>query len=220
MNRATFVLVMAALVGLVVGATFGAQWVGHAFPEPGVHGPWHASRAAGFVAYLGLWASLLVGLLMSSAWFDGLVNRGRLLAIHQTLAVAGVAFAVLHALVLIPDQWTAFGFVDLFVPFAAGYRPVLSGLGTVALFLFALVTFSFWIRSAIGARTWRYIHYASFVAYLAALWHGLRLGTDSAELWAASLYVGTVSLLLAAVAMRITYRRAAPASRAKVASHA
>jgi hypothetical protein len=80
---------------------------------------------------------------MSSAWFDGLVNRGRLVAAHQTLAVAGVAFALLHALVLIPDQWTSFGLLDLFVPFAADFRPALSGLGTISFFLFAMVTFSF-----------------------------------------------------------------------------
>ena len=220
MNKTPLVLALTALMGLVGGALFGAQWPGHAFPDPGTHGPWYASRAAGLAAYLALWGSLLVGLLMSSAWFDGLVNRGRLLAVHQTLAVVGVVFALAHALVLIPDQWTSLGLVDLFVPFAAGYRPVLMGLGTVALFLFALVTFSFWFRAAIGTRVWRFIHYASLVAYAAALWHGLRLGTDTGQLWAGALYLVTVSLLSGAFAMRFTYRRPAPPPRAKVAAHA
>jgi predicted ferric reductase len=220
MIKATIVLLSASLLGLLLGAGFTAQWFDHAFPDPGAHGPWYASRAAGLAAYLALWASLQVGLLMSSAWFDGLVNRGRLVAAHQTLAVAGVAFALLHALVLIPDQWTSFGLLDLFVPFAADFRPALSGLGTISFFLFAMVTFSFWFRSTIGTRSWRLIHYASLVAYAAALWHGLRLGTDTAEIWAASLYVATLSLFLAAVALRLTHRRPIRRPRANVMQNA
>jgi predicted ferric reductase len=194
--------------------------MGYVFPDAGGHGPWYASRAAGFAAYLALWASLVVGIVMSSTWLDGMVNRARLLAAHQTLAVIGVAFAFAHALVLIPDQWTAFSPVDLFVPFASQFERMQAGVGTVALWLFAIVTFSFWARGLIGPAMWKLIHYASVVAYLAALWHGARLGSDSGEWWAAALYIVTFSLLLGVFATRLTYSRPRREPRAKAAAGA
>jgi sulfoxide reductase heme-binding subunit YedZ len=218
--KAPHVLGIAALVGLAVGLVFGSHWMGHVFPDAGGHGPWYASRAAGFAAYLALWAALLVGIVMSSTWLDGIVNRARLFAAHQTLAFVGVAFVFAHALVLIPDQWTAFSPVDLFVPFASSFERLQTGVGTVALWLFAIVTFSFWVRTLIGPAMWRLIHYSSVLAYMAALWHGVRLGTDTAEWWAALLYIVTVSVLLGAFATRFTYSRPRRQPRAKAAAGA
>jgi predicted ferric reductase len=218
--KAPHVLGIAALAGLALGLSFGSHWIGYVFPDAGGHGPWYASRAAGFAAYLALWASLVVGILMSSTWLDGIVNRGQLLAAHQTLAVIGVAFALAHAAVLIPDQWTAFSPVDLFVPFASQFERVQTGVGTIALWLFAIVTFSFWVRTLLGPAMWRMIHYASVVAYLAALWHGARLGTDTAQWWAAALYIGTFSILLGAFVTRLTYARPRREPRARAAARA
>lgn len=192
--------------GLLLG-TFVAAPLGHLLPPAQGHGAWYASRAAGLVAYLFLWLSLAGGLLMSSAWFDGIVNRGRLLALHQSFAIAGLALGLGHALVLIPDGWTHFGLVDLFVPFASYYQPADTALGTIALYLFAIVSFSFWFRGAIGIATWRWIHRASFVAYGAALWHGFRIGTDTQTLPVQLLYLLTSSLLVGALVLRLTYVR-------------
>ena len=101
----------------------------------GPHSAWYASRATGITSYLLIWLSLVGGLLMSSAWFDGLIGRGRLLAFHQTAAILGVLLGLSHALVLIPDGWTKFSYYDLFVPFGSYYKPLLSGIGTLSLYL-------------------------------------------------------------------------------------
>ncbi len=216
---ARLVIALSLVAGLVLGTIVLAP-VAHRLPSADGHGAWYASRAAGLVAYLFLWAALAGGLLMSSAWFDGIINRARLLAIHQSLSLAGLALALGHALVLIPDDWTRFGLLDLFVPFASYYARADAALGTLALYLFAIVTFSFWFRNAIGPVTWRWVHRASFVAYLAALWHGVRIGTDSRVLPVTLLYLLTSSLVLGSLALRLTYVRprrrpaARPPSRA------
>lgn len=193
--------------GLVVGVRFGGDIVSTAVPDPGSHGAWYGSRAAGLASYLMLWVAITGGVLMSSAWFDGIVNRGRLLAIHQAAAIAGLALGLAHALLLIPDGWTDFGFVDLFIPFASPYERPLTGIGTTSLYLFAIVTFSFWVRGAIGTKAWRWIHYSSAIAFAGAAWHGIQLGSDTEAAWARALYLGTTMLLLGAVILRVTYVR-------------
>jgi predicted ferric reductase len=82
-----------------------------------------------------------------------------------------------------------------------------AGVGTLALYLGALVTFSFWFRGRIGTRTWRYLHYLSVMVFFAALWHGLQLGTDSEEQWARVIYVGTSLSLVLGIVIRLTYVR-------------
>ncbi|MCX7617916.1 ferric reductase-like transmembrane domain-containing protein [Tepidiforma sp.] len=207
------VITAAVAAGLLAGAAASLPLAGVLPPADG-HGAWYASRAAGLTAYLFLWLSLAGGLLMSSAWFDGLVNRARLLAAHQAFALAGLALGLGHALVLIPDGWTDFGLADLFIPFASSYERADTALGTIALYLFAIVTFSFWFRGAIGPATWRWVHRAAFVAYLAALWHGVRIGTDTSAPPVALFYVLTASMLVGALTVRLVYvrpRRQAPA---------
>ncbi len=208
---AFFVLVAAG--GAVVGAIYGGGVAASLFPDPGTHGAWYASRASGVAAYLFLWVGLVGGLWMSSAWFDGVVNRGRLLAIHQTAGIAGVVLGLGHGLVLIPDPWTHFTVQDILIPFGSYYRTVLSGFGQVSLYLSAVVSFSFWFRSIIGTKAWKYLHYTAFIAYGAALWHGLMIGTDSRAPWLLGIYLVTSLAVVFIIVVRVTYKRPAPQRR-------
>lgn len=119
MGRALTAFGSIALAGAVAGGLLGGGLAAHVMPEPGEHGAWYASRAAGITSYLFLWLGLAGGLMMSSAWFDGIIGRARLLAIHQVASIAGVLLGLAHALILIPDGWTQFGLVDVLVPFGS-----------------------------------------------------------------------------------------------------
>lgn len=204
-------LVAFAIAAAVLGRATSAFDV----PDAPGHSAWYASRAAGLVAYLGLWVGIVGGLLMSSAWFDGIVSRARLLAIHQTATVSGVVLGVAHALLLIPDGYTNFGLVDVAVPFASYSDPALTGMGTIALYLAVIVTASFWFRGAIGPVMWRRIHYAGFLAWGGALWHGLALGTDTGLAWVQVLYLGTGLLVIFGFVVRFTYAKPARQRAAK-----
>lgn len=204
---AFFLLVAGA--GAAVGARYGGGFAASLLPDVGTHGAWYASRASGIGAYLFLWVGLVGGLWMSSAWLDGMVNRGRLLAIHQTAGIAGVVLGLVHGLVLIPDPWTHFALGDILVPYGSYYQTLLSSFGQAALYLSAVVSFSFWFRSIIGARVWKYLHYTAFVAYGAALWHGVMIGTDSRTPWLLGLYLATSLAVIFIIVVRITYKRPA-----------
>ena len=214
MRRMLFFLTLDLLLAVALGSRL---WLGagiRILPSVGPHTAWYASRAAGVASYLFLWAGLVGGLLMSSAWLDGIVGRGRLLAIHQSASIAGVLLGLGHGLVLMLDGWTHFGLKDVLIPFASYYRPSLTAVGTLALYLSALVTISFWFRSTIGPKMWKRMHYASVVAYVGALWHGLMIGTDAREPWLLALFLGTSMAVVFGVVIRISYRRPAPARRA------
>lgn len=198
-----------AFLAITMGAALAGSALAGGSLSDTSHAAWYASRAAGIVAYLCLWLGIVGGLLMSSAWFDGLIGRARLLAVHQSATLTGVGLGFLHALILIPDGYTDFGFRDVLVPFASYYEPLLTGLGALSLYLALIVALSFWFRGPIGPTTWRRIHYSGFVAWAGALWHGLALGTDSGEPWAQLLYLATASLVVFGLTIRLVYVKAA-----------
>jgi predicted ferric reductase len=209
-------LVLAVLLGAIAGAMYARPLAGALFGDGGGHGAWYASRAAGVASYLCLWLAFVGGLLMSSAWLDGIVGRARLVALHQSASFAGVFLGLAHALVLIPDRFTHFGLADVLLPFASYYQTSLSAVGQLVLYLAVIVSLSFWFRAYLGAKTWKAIHWASVLIYAGALWHGLQLGTDSEAPWLMALYFATSTAVIVAAVVRITYAR--PSARSRRAS--
>ncbi len=209
MPRMLLYLIPFAAVGLIGGAYFASAGPTLPLPDAGQHGAWYASRAAGVASYIFLWLGLVGGLLMSSAWFDGIIGRARLLAVHQSASFAGIALGFSHALILIPDGWTSFGIVDVLIPFGSYYERFATGVGSLALYLGLVVSVSFWFRKRLGMKAWRYLHYSSFLAYVGALWHGLSVGTDSSQPWLVAVYVFTSLLVVFGLVVRLTYTRAA-----------
>jgi len=59
-----------------------------------------------------------------------------------------------------------------------------------------LVSVSFYVRSKIGQKNFRLLHYTSYAAFLLVTWHAIGVGTDTSALrliYAAS--IGGVGLL-------------------------
>jgi predicted ferric reductase len=182
----------------------------------GEHAAWYLSRASAFVAYVLLWWSMVLGLSMTNRlarlWPGGPVAGD----LHEHASLLGLAFAVLHALVLLGDQYIGYTLPQVLIPFAsANYEPVWVGVGQISLYLMVLVTFSFYVRRWIGARAWRALHYLSFVVFVLALVHGVFSGTDSSLSWAFWMYVGTGASVLGLTIYRLVARRGPTTSRAQ-----
>ncbi|WP_343391840.1 hypothetical protein [Candidatus Amarobacter glycogenicus] len=69
-------------------------------------GTW--SRAAGFVAYLLLWGSVVWGMLLSSKIGKGKLRPPVLLDAHQFLSHVAVGFTLFHGLILMGDRYLSF----------------------------------------------------------------------------------------------------------------
>ena len=119
------------------------------------------------------------GLVLSTKITAKLISTPMAYGLHEFLSILAIVFALLHSLILLGDEYIQFNIFQLAIPFTAPYRPFWTGLGTIALYLSAALTGSFYIRKQIGQSVWHTLHYLTFVAYILATVHGLMAGTDS-----------------------------------------
>ena len=153
------------------------------------HRWWYMGRAAGFVAYALMLASMLLGIGISSRVFDGVLVRPWVFDMHQFFSIFALVATAFHALILLPDPYAHFSIGELLVPFASPYRPIAVALGVIAFYGSVAVAVSYYAKQWIGQRGWRMLHYASFALFAAALVHGATAGADSGETWVQVLYL-------------------------------
>ena len=147
------------------------------------HGWWLASRASGIVALVLVTVSVAIGLMMAGKLARRPGMPRLLTAIHEQTALAGLLAIAVHGITLIGDPWLNPGASGVLVPFTIDYRPVWTGLGTIAGILALVLGLSFYARKAIGTRTWRKAHRATIIVYLLAIGHTLGAGTDASTVW-------------------------------------
>ncbi|MGB7540049.1 MAG: hypothetical protein WBM17_16025 [Anaerolineales bacterium] len=171
-------------------------------PEPKAY--WYLARSSAWVAYLLLWGSMMMGLLITSK--AARLWPGNLAAydVHQFISLLGIAFALFHGLILTGDRYINFSVMQVFIPFSnPAYRPLWVGIGQIGFYSMVIVGLSFYLRRAITPRVWRLIHYLSFGTFLFVLIHGITSGTDSGQLWAMFLYLFTGGSVLFLTAYRV-----------------
>jgi predicted ferric reductase len=177
-------LLLAVAVGALAAAVLLPAWAPDLVasllgPKPMAY--WFLSRASALVAYVLLWLSMASGLIISNRLARLWPGGPTAFDLHQHTSLLGLAFAMFHALILLGDKYIGYSLGQVLVPFASvAYRPVWVGLGQIAFYLLVAVTLSFYVVRQIGYRSWRLIHFLSFVVFLLALVHGLASGTDSA----------------------------------------
>lgn len=171
---------------------------------------WYMARAGGIMAYLLLWLGTCWGIMMSSKVIKGVVGTPVAYGLHEFLPLVGVVFAALHALVLLGDSYIDFAPWHLLVPFSGPYKPLWTGLGIIAFYLSVALIASFYARKIIGQKTWRALHYLTYLAFAIALIHGVMAGSDSGTAFMQAVYAitGGVSVFL------LFYRLLAYAPRA------
>ncbi|MGE0598865.1 MAG: hypothetical protein AB7J35_03455 [Dehalococcoidia bacterium] len=174
--------------------------------------PWAVSRASGLAAFAVLTASMVMGLLISTKAGDGIMSRPFIFDMHQFLAVASLVLIAVHVGSLLFDGFLHFTSLSLVVPFISPYRPLAVSAGVIAAWLTAVTTASFWMRSRIGQRRWRTLHYVTFLAYIAALGHGITAGTDTQPPFVYWEYIVSAGAVVALLTLRIAGHKPAPKS--------
>jgi predicted ferric reductase len=177
--------VLAALVLLpVLSPRLTATLLG---PSPKAY--WYLSRGTAFVALALLWLSMLLGLLISDKIARSWPGAPAAFALHEYVSLLGLGFAAFHALVLIGDRYIGYDLGQILIPFASkSYRPIWVGIGQIGLYVWAIISASFYVRQRIGPKAWKLIHFASFFNFMVAIMHGLASGTDTASAWAQAVY--------------------------------
>jgi predicted ferric reductase len=160
--------------------------------------PWVVERLFGFLGYVAMAGSVIYGLLLSTKILDAIAHRPISFTLHQDLAAVGLGLGAVHGALLALDRTMPFTVAQIAIPGLAPYAPVAVALGQSGCYLMAIVIASFYARRRIGQRTWRALHYLTFLAFVAVTLHGVLAGTDSATPWATAIY-GIASLLVGAL---------------------
>lgn len=170
------------------------------------HEFWYLSRAAGFTAYIALFASVALGLMMTTKAAQRSGRQQLVFDMHRFVTILAVAFSLFHVYILLGDQFFSFNVWQLSLPFASPYRTLAVAVGVVSMYALLLVTASFWVRKWIGYRTWRALHFMTFAMYAGVTLHAVTAGTDTTQPWARLLYVSTGLVVLGLLAHRLQYR--------------
>ncbi len=191
---------VASILSLFLGASLGILAASLLMPDKGLQlaaslagsspkAYWYLSRGSAFAALGLLWLSMLFGLLITDKMAKMWPGAPMAFSLHEFVSLLGLAFAMFHALILLGDHYINYTVAQILLPFGSvNYHPTWVGLGQIALYAWAIISASFYVRQWISSKTWKYIHYVSFFSFMIALLHGLASGTDSTASWAQAVY--------------------------------
>ena len=83
------------------------------FPDVSQHMYWYMGRSSGFVAYWLLFASVALGLAVSSRIFDGVLGRPWVFEVHKFLSLFVLVMMTFHGLIMLPDPYAKFTLREL-----------------------------------------------------------------------------------------------------------
>jgi hypothetical protein len=165
---------------------------------------------AGVLALVGLTGSVLLGLVATDRMVMTPGHRVMAQAVHRAFSFGTLAFLIIHIVTEILAQRSHV--IDAVVPFLSPYRTFYIGLGTIASDLIILLVVTSILRKRFTAHgrawRWRAIHYASYVAFVFAVLHGL-LGGRSAKPyvdWSYGFAIAVTALGLAVRFLAISLR--------------
>lgn len=215
-----FTLLVAAVLGAFAAVVALPQWLPGLSAsllgsEPKAY--WYLSRSSALVAFGLLWLSMLLGLSITSKAARIWPGGPTIFDAHQFTSLLGLAFGLFHGLILLGDAYIDYSLAQVLLPFGSqGFRPLWVGLGQVALYVLALIDFSFYVRPWIGRGAWRMIHVLSFAVFLLALAHGVGSGTDTQQPLVRAMYWFSGGSLLFATIYRVLITRGTSKARPNV----
>jgi sulfoxide reductase heme-binding subunit YedZ len=168
------------------------------------HGPglWYATRATGLVTLLLLTASVLFGILTAGRFVGEKWPRFLSQGLHRNVSLLVLVFLTLHVGTTVIDSYTSISLTAAFVPFASSYKTAWLSLGAVALDLLLALVVTSLVRTRLGHRSWRRVHWLAYACWPVAVAHGLGIGTDQSTTWVFVLSMVCVLSVLVTTAWR------------------
>jgi len=155
---------------------------------------WYISRASGLLAWTLCGLSIVWGLALSTKLIRRRGLPAWLMDLHSFLGGLAVVFTGVHLAALVADNYTVFGWRELFVPMASEFRPGAVAWGIVAFYLLIAIQLTSLIRKRLSRRLWHTVHLTSFGVFGAGTLHGIQAGSDWSNLMVkiGSLVVGAL----------------------------
>lgn len=160
---------------------------------------WILARVAGLTAFAALAISLLTGAALRTAVLDWLGSNRAIRSVHEYTAVLWIPLGLLHIAAILFDRTARVAPLDVLVPFRVPYGTVAIGLGSLTLWLFALVAVTGWLKRRLPSGIWRWIHRLAYLAFGLLFLHAVLGGTDfsdplvSALTWSVAFGLATIT---------------------------
>ena len=142
------------------------------------------SSDAGLVAMVLLTVNILLGLLLSAryntvrSWPP---RRLPVFDIHNWTAYIALGLIVLHPVLLLLSQTEHFRVVDVLFPIHSPHQTLYNNLGALAFYCVVFVVVTSYVRSRLGSRLWKKLHYLSYAAAALLFVHGVMIDPDLKE---------------------------------------
>ncbi|MEQ1874372.1 MAG: ferric reductase-like transmembrane domain-containing protein [Ilumatobacteraceae bacterium] len=175
---------------------------------------WWLSRAAGMVASILLIASVVWGVLLATRALKPVDRPAWLLAMHRWLSALACIAVAIHVLGLVADNYVYFGWKEVFVPQASGWKRTPVTLGVISMYLLIAVQGTSLIMKKLPRPLWKFVHYFSYAAVWLGVVHGALAGTDVSN----RVYQGVALVLTIAAVTAAIVRIVVGTQRAQLAS--
>jgi methionine sulfoxide reductase heme-binding subunit len=142
------------------------------------------SSDAGLVAMVLLTLNILLGLVLSAryntlrSWPN---RRLPIFDIHNWTAYLALGLVVLHPVLLLLSKTAHFGVGDVLFPVKSPHQTLYNNFGALAFYCVLFVVVTSYIRSRLGSRLWKKLHYVSYAAAALVFTHGLMIDPDLKE---------------------------------------
>jgi predicted ferric reductase len=130
----------------------------------------------GLFALALLTLNILLGLLISvrySPWRYWPHRRVNIFWIHNQTGLAALAVSILHPLILLFSSTAGFHWLDVVFPAWAPQQPVINLFGAAAIYTLAFVLITSHYRVEIGRRTWKKLHFTTYLLAAFVFIHSL-----------------------------------------------
>ena len=174
---------------------------------------WYTTRATGVVALILLTLVVTLGTLVANRIGGTIVGRFEVNELHRSISIVAVIFLAIHIATTVVDSYVPTGWVSAFVPMTSAYRRLPIALGAVAFDLLLAVWISSLLKVRIANKTWRFIHWFSWLSYATALVHVYTSGTDTKGGVGLLVVVACAAVVLAAGVWRFLGRPSRAAGR-------
>ena len=140
---------------------------------------WYTTRATGFVALILFTLVVALGTFVANRIGGTYVGRFELNELHRSVSMVAMAFLVLHIVTTVVDSYVPTGWLSTIIPMTSNYKRWDVAVGAVAFDLMLAVWASSLMKARIANSSWRFIHWFSWLAFVAAIVHSFLIGTDA-----------------------------------------
>ncbi|MGB8649318.1 MAG: hypothetical protein WCD35_01515 [Mycobacteriales bacterium] len=174
---------------------------------------WWIDRSSGLVSLVLLTIVMVLGVLSTGRPGEPTSWRAVVQGLHRQLPLVASVLLAVHIGTAVADSYVPLHLLDVVVPFAAGYRPVWIGLGTLALDLLVAVVVTSVLRTRLGHRGWRVVHWGAYALWPLAVVHALGSGSDMHAQTVHRLGLVCIALVVWAAGWRLISGSAPPVAR-------